>query len=429
MDISVMIKRIAPKVLTPVLVAIALLAAYALYLRWTHKPWTRDGQVRADVVKVAPRVMGYVVHIAVEDNQFVRKGDLLFEIDPSSYQLAVAEAKVELDQAFEDVASLEAAAKASQAMVAEATAGVSTAVGQVAAAEVGVVSAKADVAQSQAGVAAARAMIRQRKAELEESRKESDRAQRLLKQKAASVENAEKKAASAVAKQAQLDSANAGLNEAKAQLEQAIAGRLMKSQADVAIAQDSLAQARAALGTARANLETARRQLGEPGEANVRVRGAKVQLEQAELKLSWTSIYAPTDGYTTNLTVEEGAFALPGIPIAAFVDSRSFRVDGYFQETKLRHIAPGDTATITLMSHPGKQLRGVVESIGYAVNPPDIANTEGMEYLVPQVQPTFDWVRLPQRVPVRIRLIDIPDNLQLISGTTASVAIRPSRRD
>jgi multidrug resistance efflux pump len=104
-------------------------------------------------------------------------------------------------------------------------------------------------------------------------------------------------------------------------------------------------------------------------------------------------------------------------------------VDGYFQETKLKHIKPGDRAIITLMSHPDIELEGVVDSIGYAINPPDIAATEGASNLVPQVEPTFDWVRLPQRVPVRIRLQDVPEDIQLVSGMTASVAIRSSRQD
>jgi multidrug resistance efflux pump len=84
---------------------------------------------------------------------------------------------------------------------------------------------------------------------------------------------------------------------------------------------------------------------------------------------------------------------------------------------------------MTLMSHPGVELTGVVDSIGYAINPPHTASTEGAMYLVPQIQPTFDWIRLPQRVPVRIRLEDVPDDIQLVSGMTASVAIRPARED
>jgi multidrug resistance efflux pump len=243
-------------------------------------------------------------------------------------------------------------------------------------------------------------MIHQQEAALANAKSESARATRLADQKAGSVENAEKKAATVLEVQAAVDSAQA-----------------------------SLSQAEAALTTSKANLDQANASLGEHGDANVRIRQAMVQLEEARLKLSWTSMNAPFDGFITNLDVNEGAFGFPGIPIAAFVDSSSFRVDGYFQESKLKHIHPGDRAIITLMSHPDMKLSGVVDSIGYAINPPDIADTEGAGNLVPQVEPTFDWVRLPQRVPVRIRLEDVPKDIQLVSGTTASVAIRPSPED
>ena len=81
------------------------------------------------------------------------------------------------------------------------------------------------------------------------------------------------------------------------------------------------------------------------------------------------------------------------------------------------------------MSHPDRELAGVVENLGNAVNPPNIAPTEGQAGEVPQIQPTFDWVRLPQRVPVRVRLTDVPTDIQLISGTTASVAVTPSAEE
>ena len=318
----------------------AVVVAYVVYQRWTDDPWTRDGQVRADIVEIAPRVSGYIVEIAVQDNQFVRKGELLFRIDPSSYQLAADKAQVQLQQAREDVAALEAAVKAAEAMV------------------------------------------NQEEAALTNARSESLRATRLSKQQAGSVENAEKKAA-------------------------------------------TLLERQAGLASAQADLDQARANLGEPGAANVRIREATVQLEQARLNLNWTSIYAPFDGFTTNLSVNEGQFGSAGTPIAAFVDSSSFRVDGYFQESKLKHIKQGDRAIITLMSHPDIELKGVVDSIGYAIDPPRSAATEGVSNLVPQIQPTFEWIRLPQRVPVRIRLEDVPEDIQLVSGMTASVAIRP----
>ena len=365
-------KNIKSKLPTLLLVLVAVVIAFIVYQRWIHNPWTRHGQVRADIVKIAPRVSGYIVEIAVQSNQFVRKGDLLFRIDPSSYQLAADGAQVRLRQAREGVAALEATVQA----------------------------AAARVLQSEAGVIAARAMINQQEAALSNARSESGRATRLLGDKAGSVENAERKAAMVLELQAAVDSARAAFSEAEA-----------------------------AVASAQAGLDQARANLGEPGDANVRIREAKVQLEDAELYLGWTSMYAPFDGYITNLEVNEGQFAAPGHPIAAFVDSSSFRVDGYFQESKLKHIKPGDRAVMTLMSHPDIKLTGVVDSIGYAINPPHTASTEGALFLVPQIQPTFDWIRLPQRVPVRIHLEDVPEDIQLVSGMTTSVAIRPSRGD
>jgi multidrug resistance efflux pump len=369
---SDILKNIASKLSTLVLVLVAVVAAYLGYQRWTERPWTRDGQVRADIVKIAPRVSGYIVAVAVKDNRFVRKGELLFRIDPSSYRLAVDKAQVQVEQAREDVATLQAGAKTAKAMV----------------------------LQSEPGVAAARAMIKQQEAALANARSESKRATRLVDQNAGSVENAEKKAA-----------------------------MVLEIQAAVESAQASLSRAKAAINSSKANLDEAKANLGEPGDANLRVRESMVQFKEAQLNLSWTSMYAPFDGFITNLDVNEGQFVIPGIPIAAFVDSSSFRVDGYFQESKLKHIKRGDRAIITLMSHPDIELKGVVDSIGYAINPPGIADTDGASNLVPQVEPTFDWVRLPQRVPVRIRLGDVPEDIQLVSGMTASVAIRPSRED
>ena len=365
-------KNIKSKLPTLLLVLVAVVIAFIVYQRWIHNPWTRHGQVRADIVKIAPRVSGYIVEIAVQSNQFVRTGELLFRIDPSSYQLAVDKAQVRLQQASEDVAALEASVKA----------------------------AEARVLQSEAGVVAAQAMINQQQAALANATSESGRATRLLGDKAGSVENAEKKAAMVLELQAAVDSARAARSEAEA-----------------------------AVASSQAHLDQARASLGEPGDANVRIREAIVQLKDAQLYLGWTSMYAPFDGYITNLDVNEGQFAAPGHPIAAFVDSSSFRVDGYFQESKLKHITRGDRAIITLMTHPDTELTGVVDSIGYAINPPHTASTEGALYLVPQIQPTFEWIRLPQRVPVRLRLEDVPQDIQLVSGMTASVAIQPSRKN
>jgi multidrug resistance efflux pump len=420
-------KKVTPKLATLSLVIVAAIAAYALYVRYTDRPWTRDGQVRADIVKIAPRVEGYIVRVAVKDNQFVRKGELLFEIDPRNYQFAVDTDQVGLDQAREDVEALEAAVRAVEASVKQSEAAVTSADGQIAAARAGITSAEAAVTQAEAGVVSATSMIEQQKALLEEAKREADRAQSLADQKAGSVQTAQAKAAAVVANQSALEVAQSGLKQALATVESAKAA-LAEAQADLTIAENGKVEAQAAVVSAIASLDESKATLGAPGDDNVRVRRAKVAVAEAQLSLSWTKLYAPTDGYVTNLEVFDGQFVTPGGPIVAFVDSTSFRVDGYFEETKLKHIKPGDKVAITLMSHPDQKLIGEVESFGYAISPPDIATTEGPSGLVPTIEPTFDWVRLAQRVPVRIRITEIPEDLRLVAGTTASISIEPSRK-
>lgn len=424
---SVFAKESVPKLITWSVVIVAGFCAYLLYGRWTSEPWTRDGQVRADIVKIAPQVDGILVNVAVSDNQFVSQGDLLFEIDPSSYQLAVENAKVALDQAREEVASLEASVEVSQAQADEATVGVTSAERSISAAAASVRSAHASVESAKAGVTSAEQLIKQRQAELTNAQSEANRAKRLVDKKAGSIEDSESSAATALAKEAQLASAQAGLTQAQAALTQAEAG-LSKADVNLLLAKDSLTEAQAAEASAKAAVKQARATLGTPDDENVRVRTAKVNLAQAELDLSYTKILAPCSGYISNLSVAAGTYAVVGQPLVVLVDSDSFRVHAYFQETKLQHIQAGSPAIVTLMSHPGQELEGIVENIGNAVNPPNIATTEGQAGEVPQIQPTFDWVRLPQRVPVRIRLKNVPDGIQLISGTTASVAVRPPAR-
>ena len=416
-------KRITPKLITLSLVSVAVIAAYALYKRNSDRPWTRDGQVRADVVKIGARVSGYLVNIAVKDNQAVRQGELLFQIDPSSYQLAVDQAEVGLAQARQLVLQLEAAVRAAEANVDQSKSAATTAKSQIDVAQAGVESAEAAISEAESGVISAQAMVAQTKAMLEEAKREADRAQRLAESKAGSVQTAEAKKASVDSYEAQVESATAGVQQANASLAQAKSAK-RESEAQLRIANDGLEEAESGVRTALANLDQAKASLGESGEANVNIRSAKVALEQAKLNLSWTSIYAPADGFITNMNLMKDTFVSPGSPFALFVDASSFRVDAYFQETKIKHLGPGDRVMITLMGHRERPLVGKVESIGYAINPPNLAETDAPNNLVPTIEPFFDWIRLAQRVPVRVQFAEVPNDLHLVSGMTASVAIQ-----
>ncbi|MGN6229673.1 MAG: efflux RND transporter periplasmic adaptor subunit [Trinickia sp.] len=154
--------------------------------------------------------------------------------------------------------------------------------------------------------------------------------------------------------------------------------------------------------------------------AQAQYQQAVAALDAAKLNLSRTTVVSPVDGYVTNLSVFRGDYATAGAPKLAIVDSQSFWVYGYFEETKLPRVKIGDKAEIRLMS--GGVLQGHVESISRGIYDRD--NPQSRE-LVADVNPTFNWVRLAQRVPVRIHIDKVPDGLVLAAGTTCTVVVSP----
>lgn len=154
--------------------------------------------------------------------------------------------------------------------------------------------------------------------------------------------------------------------------------------------------------------------------AQANANAAKAELEHARWQLTQTEVKAPVDGWVTNLTTRVGNYATAGRPVFALIDSHSFYVVGYFEETKLRHIRQGDRADIVLYSD-NRTLQGHVSSIGRAIHDQSLA-TEGS--LVADIKPTIPWVRLAQRVPVRIALDPLPQETVLVAGTTCTVAIK-----
>ena len=146
---------------------------------------------------------------------------------------------------------------------------------------------------------------------------------------------------------------------------------------------------------------------------------ALAQLDAAQLNLKRTKVLATVDGYVTNLNVHRGDYARVGDPKMAVIDKDSFWVYGFFEETKLPHIRVGDKADLQMMS--GEVLKGHGESISRGIYDRD--NPESRE-LVADVNPTFNWVRLAQRVPVRIHIDEIPDGFLLAAGTTCTVIVQ-----
>jgi RND family efflux transporter MFP subunit len=139
----------------------------------------------------------------------------------------------------------------------------------------------------------------------------------------------------------------------------------------------------------------------------------------AQLNLERSEVRAPADGTVTNLTLRPGAYVAAGSATMALVDAGSLHVQGYFEETKLARIHPGDPVRVSLMGE-ARVLTGRVESIAGG-----IADREQTGGLVANVTPTFSWVRLAQRIPVRVALDPLPEGLRLIPGRTATVTVMP----
>lgn len=157
-------------------------------------------------------------------------------------------------------------------------------------------------------------------------------------------------------------------------------------------------------------------------EARANVSQAKANLHHAELNLKYTVMKAPTDGYITNLRIALGSYVTANKPIFPFVDADSFRLTAFFKETLIENVKRGDKAMITLMSYPHDTIEGEVNSVsrGIAIQDGDPGSN-----LLPVVNPSFDWIRLAQRLPVRIYFKKIPEKIKLSVGFTASVIILP----
>jgi RND family efflux transporter MFP subunit len=203
--------------------------------------------------------------------------------------------------------------------------------------------------------------------------------------------------------------------------------------------QYALAQAEAAVASRKATLDQAKRDLARSKAltslaitaqqveqsqqavdiAQANFDDATASLNVAKLNLERSTVVAPVNGIVTNFGLLPGHYVTSGASILALIDSDTFRVEGYFEETKLRRIAVGDPATVKLIGDP-TPLKGHVESIASGIE--DQSRSTSTDLLA-SVNPTFSWVRLAQRVPVRIKLDNVPEKVRLVTGRTATVSV------
>jgi RND family efflux transporter MFP subunit len=200
---------------------------------------------------------------------------------------------------------------------------------------------------------------------------------------------------------------------------------LDQAKADVASRQATLDQAQRDLERARSLTSAAvtvqqveqRQQAVDVDQAGL--DAANASLEIARLNLERSTVLAPVNGIVTNFDLLPGRYVNAGTAVFALLGSDTFRVEGYFEETKLRRIRIGEDATVKLIGDP-RLLSGHVESIAYGI---EDQNRSTSSNLLASVNPTFSWVRLAQRIPVRIKLDNVPPDLLLAAGRTATVSI------
>jgi multidrug resistance efflux pump len=180
--------------------------------------------------------------------------------------------------------------------------------------------------------------------------------------------------------------------------------------------------------TAQANLNLAQRQVdslkAQRMSAEATLAQAQTQLHQAQVNLQRTRILSPVDGYVTNLLAQVGDYLNVGVNTISLVDADTFWVEGYFEETNLAPIRVGDPVQIKLMGY-SQVMRGHVDSIARAIN---VSNAQPDSQGVATVNPIFTWVRLAQRIPVRIHLDEVPPGVVLSAGMTATVNIEDRAR-
>jgi RND family efflux transporter MFP subunit len=200
--------------------------------------------------------------------------------------------------------------------------------------------------------------------------------------------------------QANLQTAQVNVDEAKDLADRA---RRVRKQDRGAMSQQAVTQKENALRAAQA-----------------KVLNVQATLEDAQLDLEFTQVKAPVDGYVTNLNLRLGSQAVENEAALALVDINSYWVHGYFRENYIEDIREGDRAIVTLMTYRDTPLEGRVDSLGWGIAQDD--GSTGFD-LLPTISPTFEWIRLAQRVPVRVHLLEVPADVKLRVGTTASVLV------
>ena len=377
------------------------IVALLMILQVDANPRTDDAEVFANFIGMAPLVNGPVMHLYVSDNQLVKAGAPLFDIDDRPYAYALARAR-------SDQSTLQGQIGDERRIIAGKASGVDVARANVLGADASLAHAEAAVQQAKAEVANSHAAVERSNVELQYASNNLHRIEPLLARQFVTVDQVDQ---ARTLERSRLQAAN----QAKSQLALAEAG-LLASQAQLRQAQALVVQGHQQVAEAFHNVTTL-----QPLEGQV--PGKQAAIDTAKYNFDNCHVVAPFDARVTNLTISEGAYATAGQHIFTLIDTRTWWVIANFRETQLHHIQPGMLADIYVMSRPTVRYKGVVDSVGFGVTPDtDLIGRLSAPGL-PDVQRNLNWVHLASRFPVRVRIQDPPSEVFRL-GESAVVIIR-----
>lgn len=381
-----------------IMVSAAVLGAVVLWATNINQR-TDNANVFANYIGIAPEVSGRIIRLPIQDNQFVKKGDLLYEIDPLPYQY-------KLQQAISSRDNLDSKVIDERRKIASQTFDVTIAT-------TGTLASTESLSSAQAAASAAQAQIPQQEAAVQSAEAQYSlaannlaRAEPLLAKQFVTKQQIDQLRTSARAAEDELTTARESLNETRARYQQAAA------QVRYTAANDEGQKLKVKQSVL--NIDRLQTLLTQKLAEAASVNSAAYDLQRCR-------VYAPFNARVTNLSISVGQYATVGSRVFALIDTTAWWVVGNFKETQLHHIAPGMPTDIYLMTRPDLHFRGVIQSIGFGVSPEDISGAQSGG--LPATTQTLNWVRLAQRFPVRVRVLNPAPQLFRV-GATATVVVR-----
>ena len=383
------------------IVVVAVITGLLVIDETNKYPRTDDAEIFANFIGIAPQVDGPITQLAVQDNAFIKQGNLLFEIDSRPYEYA-------LQKATSDLNTLEGQIGDERRTIASQVSAVGAARANTDSAAANVDRAAAAVNEAKANVANAKAALDSANAELLYATNNYHRIEPLLARQFVTVD--------------QVDLARTAVT-AREQAVQQQRAQVILAEAQVRSAEAEYEQAKAVEEQSHAQLGQSQHSVLTLDPLTAQREGRASAIRTAEYNLNNCRVYSPFDARVTNLNISQGAYAHTGQEVFTLIDTRIWWAVANFRETQLHQIRPGMRAYVYVLSRPTVRYDGVVDSVGYGVQPDSTLVGKFEPTGLPDVQRSLNWVHLASRFPVRVR-ISAPESEPFRLSESAVVVIR-----